>query len=124
MRVVKVEVTLTVTREGDAWRADVTFKNVGTESAPLNPYMLPGQADVFRVTNGDAKAGYRGAYVKRSPPERDEFVMLAPGASTTYSTLLDYKLDPGQHRARYEAFHGGVKHFDGLWKLESNEVSF
>jgi hypothetical protein len=127
-----VRVTMKVRGAEGAWLAEVVFTNEGEAPAPLYlPNLFPlgkVQNNVFRVVAGDQKVAYTGRYYKRSTPREVDFVMLAPGASLTFTADLSaaYAIprDPGNRQAHYEAFHGDVGLHGDLWELRSAPVTF
>ncbi|MFT3771496.1 MAG: hypothetical protein QM820_39275 [Minicystis sp.] len=84
--------------------------------------------NVFVITVDDQRVRYRGPYWKRRAPAAEDFIVVAPGEELRFEASLSAAYDipdaPGQRRARYEAYHGDVKLWGGIWKLRSEEVVF
>lgn len=111
--------------------ADVTFVNQGARVAPLyipNSFISREvMNDVFRITIDGAPAPYKRPYIKRTAPKREDFWILSPSERVTQSVNVSDAYAIKASKARrivYDAFHGDVDLWGGLWRLTSNEVSF
>lgn len=111
--------------------ADVTFVNQGAHAAALYipSSFVSGEVmnDVFRITIDGALVPYERPYVKRAAPKREDFWILGPSERVTQSVNVSDAYGIKSSKARrivYDAFHGDVDLWGGLWRLISDEVSF
>ena len=128
-----MNVRLTVTeKEGGGIIAELVFDNNGSGDVPLYiPNVPVGEEidnDIFVITSGDVRASYTGAYVKRSAPTTDDFILVPAGQERRFAADLtsayDIPASSGQRRCRYEAYHGDMDLFGRIFELRSNEVTF
>lgn len=125
-----VNVKLSVRNAEGAWLVSLKFVNNGKDAAPLYlPNLLVGSKihnDVFTITADGRAVPYTGAYVKRSAPKRDDFLLLAAGTEVGYEASLSevYAIPTGRRKIMYRAFHGDVSLWGGIFELRSNEATF